>query len=140
MKLRACVLEDDELIRSLVRTLLEMRGYQVEAYSDPTEYPLPVRKLYAKNEKYGDCIDVLITDINMPRMDGFSFLDQLDEKQIEVGSIGLMSGSWTKTYREKAEQSGYRIFHKPFDIREMNEWLAAYERKISGKTTSYGVA
>jgi len=122
MKLRACVLDDDDSIRTLVSIVLEMRGYKVDAYEDPTQCQLPVRKLYKKNGAK-PLYDVIISDVNMPGMTGFEFLGQLDQRGLAVDNIAMMSGYWHPALLKQAEEAGYQIFQKPFDVDDMERWL-----------------
>jgi len=63
---RALVADDDPIVRQIFRTTLEKLGYQVDQAADGTE---AIRHL--KNASYA----LLITDLLMPRLDGWSVLD-----------------------------------------------------------------
>ena len=63
---RVLVADDDSMTRLLARAALEAMGYQVDLAVDGAE---AIKRL--KAEKY----DVLITDLLMPRLDGWSVLD-----------------------------------------------------------------
>ena len=70
MPIRVVLAEDDLLVREGVRRLLETReGIQVDAAA------VDLDSLRAAIERHEP--DVVITDINMPKMDGYEFLKAL---------------------------------------------------------------
>ncbi len=139
MKLRACVLDDNKAIRTLVSIILEMRGYEVESYEDPTKCPLPTRK-QRQTKRDRLLFDVVISDINMPNMDGFEFLEKLKQRGLRVENIAMMSGYWVPYMRKEAEKSGYRIFQKPFDVSEMERWLDEINNRQTNRRQLSGAA
>ena len=67
---RILVIDDDDDIRALLRTLLERAGYQV---SDARDGRAGLRKLYA------DRSDLVILDVAMPGLDGWATLERIRE-------------------------------------------------------------
>ena len=65
---RLLVVEDSLIARDLERTILESAGYRVDVALDGVD---ALEKLRA--ERY----DLVITDIEMPRMDGFALLERI---------------------------------------------------------------
>jgi hypothetical protein len=41
-----------------------------------------------------------------------------------------MSAAWADAQLEQAKRLGCRIFRKPFQIKELNEWLDECEKRI----------
>jgi DNA-binding NtrC family response regulator len=70
------LVEDDEQILDLLRTMLEENGYRVLAASSPQE-------ACTICEQHPGDIDLLITDVIMPRMNG---------KELQVRIAGMMPG------------------------------------------------
>ena len=66
---RILIVDDHDLVRGFTRTALEQVGYTVDTAANGAE----------ALEKIGDTspYDLLITDINMPELDGFQVLDRL---------------------------------------------------------------
>lgn len=125
-KLRALLFEDDPVLRDLLTVLLEGRGYEVLAYSEPLDCPV-----YTEGGRCGcpagaACGDVLVTDVEMPRVTGLQMLaDQLGRGcRTDVRNIAVMSGGWTDARREVARGLGCKTFDKPFAVREFERWLA----------------
>ena len=67
------VVDDSKTIRNLVSFILKKEGDKVTAAEDGLD---GLEKLYAC-----DSIDLIISDINMPRMDGFTFIKTVREQE-----------------------------------------------------------
>lgn len=77
------VVEDDELVRRYVRRSLERRGYRVLEVADPTKAIELCRREH---------VDLLVTDIVMPGMNGWTLADRLAE--IRPGLPILYTSGW----------------------------------------------
>jgi len=69
---RVLVVEDSPTARDIERNLLEAEGYQVDTAGDGVE---ALQKLAEQP------FDLIVTDIQMPRMDGFELLDRVRSDQ-----------------------------------------------------------
>jgi two-component system, chemotaxis family, chemotaxis protein CheY len=72
------VVDDASLVRLYYRSTLEQVGYRVEEALNGIE---ALEKLPAL------AVDLLIVDVNMPQMDGFTFLSKLRGKDGPLASI-----------------------------------------------------
>jgi len=72
------VVDDASLVRLYYRSTLEKAGFEVEEAMNGLE---------ALEKVLTTSVDMLIVDVNMPQMDGFSFLEALRQKEGAVGSI-----------------------------------------------------
>jgi len=78
---RVLVVDDASLVRLYYRTALESAGFEVvEALNG----------LEALEHLLGGHFDLVIVDVNMPQMDGISFLQTLRAKSLPVSSIPAM--------------------------------------------------
>ena len=68
------IVDDSKTIRNLVSFILKKEGYKVTMAEDGLD---GLEKLYA-----ADDIDLVISDINMPNMDGFTFIRTVREQEI----------------------------------------------------------
>ncbi|MFH1733501.1 MAG: response regulator, partial [bacterium] len=91
MKIRAWVLDDDEGVRSLVSAILDMRGYDTKVYADPKSCLRRLRKKVGQGQRLLKCGDVIISDVHMPGMTGFEFLEQNKVQRCDKHNIALMS-------------------------------------------------
>lgn len=67
------IVDDSKTIRNLVAFILKKEGYKVTAAEDGLD---GLEKLYAMG-----AVDMIISDINMPRMDGFTFIKTVREQE-----------------------------------------------------------
>ena len=80
--------DDDALVRNLVRRILEAAGFLLLTAADATE-------ALALSRAYSNRIHVLLTDIEMPGMDGIALAEQLTAERPDT-QVLLMSGSITR--------------------------------------------
>ncbi|ODS31231.1 MAG: two-component response regulator [Candidatus Scalindua rubra] len=129
MRIRAVVLDDEDVIRDLIYDILKKRGYEVYAFSEPffcptyldSECPCPVEHI---------CTTIIITDINMPNMTGLEFIEHQKGKGCKVQNVAVMSGSWTGDEIEHAKSLGCYMFNKPFKVDEIEKWLDECEKEL----------
>jgi two-component system response regulator MprA len=95
------VVDDEPAIRETVATLLEEEGYSVRRAKDGVE---------ALSTIAGDGIDVILADINMPRLDGATLVRKLRGRGNRI-PIVLMSAIYADV-----DLPGVRFVPKPFAI------------------------
>jgi CheY-like chemotaxis protein len=100
------LVDDEEGVRKLVSAILQSNGYSVIEANNG-------QAALVAYEKNGHKVDLVLTDVVMPQLDGFELGDRLVEKNPDV-KILFMSG-----YRDNrigaAEARPQRPFlHKPF--------------------------
>jgi hypothetical protein len=66
----------------------------------------------------------------MPFVNGLDFIKSQIQKGCKVKSRALMSGDWTNGGLQRAQNLGCHIFHKPFDIREIVQWIDNSQKRI----------
>jgi two-component system cell cycle sensor histidine kinase/response regulator CckA len=98
------VAEDEAVVRNLVRLMLSKEGYAVLTANDGQE-ALEIC------EAFKDPIQLLLTDINMPRMSGIELAHRVRKQRPEI-KIMIMSGETAATIlRDNAPDAFLR---KPF--------------------------
>ncbi len=100
------VVEDEEVVRRLVRQVLEQAGYDVADAADGAE----ALELAASRR-----IDLLLTDMTMPGLSGREVAEQLRAAQPELKVI-YMSG-----YADGALEQGVEVLEKPFTFDVLTE-------------------
>jgi len=128
-KIRAILLEDNELIRSLLSTVLESRGYEVFKFSSPAICPLQ-KKPDCSCADHSRCADILLSDLGMPSVSGIEFITNQKDKHCKTPYIAMMSGNWPNKDLAMAKKLGCKVFNKPFNISEIEEWLDDVEKNI----------
>ncbi len=66
------IVDDSKTVRNLVAFILKKEGYRVTTAEDGLD---GLEKLYSHGE-----IHLIVSDVNMPRMDGFSFIKTVREQ------------------------------------------------------------
>lgn len=100
---RILVADDDAIVRTTVSRILEMFGHRVDIVGSGEEV------LETVDESY----DVIILDINMPGMDGFETMANLNEKNIDIPVL-FLTGAGSMDYAVKAINLGaYDFLTKP---------------------------
>ncbi|HXH75351.1 MAG TPA: PAS domain-containing protein [Bacteriovoracaceae bacterium] len=112
------VVDDEEMLRKILKSILSMKGYNVTVAEDAHE------ALRILNEK---TFDLVISDIKMPAMDGFQFLNALRSKKLFVQPRFLfISGGveMSPAQEEIIEQETDGFLNKPFDFDMIDKRLA----------------
>ena len=92
---RVLVVDDSSLVRLYYRDVLEKSGYDVDQAMNGLE---------AMERVLAQPFDLLIVDVNMPKMDGFSFLRELRRSKSEAAALPALIIS-TEAGREDAEEA-----------------------------------
>lgn len=118
------IVEDDAATRRLYRFLLRNSGYDVIEAEDGID---ALEKLAVH-----DC-DVVITDMNMPRMGGIELVRTLRQNQSQVYVI-LVTAFGTPDTEKNALRAGVNEYlTKPFDFDELERRLQLYfSRRTQG--------
>ena len=67
------IVDDSKTVRNLVAFIMKKEGFKVTSAEDGLD---GLEKLYSAEQ-----VDLIITDINMPRMDGFTFIKTVREQE-----------------------------------------------------------
>ncbi len=73
MKKHILIVDDSKTVRNLVAFIFKKEGFRITTAEDGLD---GLEKLYSNSE-----IHLIISDINMPRMDGFSFIKTVREQE-----------------------------------------------------------
>jgi two-component system cell cycle sensor histidine kinase/response regulator CckA len=106
------VIEDEEMLRDLLKTILESKGYRVLMARDGEEGLLMFRR-----DK--DKIDVVLSDLGLPKLSGEEIVAYI--KQIDpLSKVIIASGFIDPDIRTVLEASGVRDFiQKPYIAKEV---------------------
>jgi DNA-binding NtrC family response regulator len=105
--LKILLVDDDTELRLIYRSVLELQGYEVHTAGDGlTAMTLLQLQSYA----------LVITDINMPRMNGLILLSQMKDKFPKTPVI-IMTGVAMKQEMDAARRFGaFAVLAKPFPL------------------------
>ncbi len=103
------VADDEERIRRLVQASLSQRGYEVVTAANGAE---AIAKL-------DDSIDLVLTDIKMPKKDGFAVLEKVRESGLGIPVLMMTAFGTVDSAVKAMKQGAYDYIAKPFDLDEL---------------------
>jgi two-component system, LuxR family, response regulator FixJ len=99
------IVDDDEAVRDSLDVYLTMKNIRVVVFASAKDFL----------ERSSFALDLLILDVNMPEIDGFTLLEILKEKQYS-GPVILISGLGDPEIKARAQHAGVAAFiDKPVD-------------------------
>ena len=120
---RILIAEDEANLRMVLQKELERLGYRVQVAPDGEA---ALRKLEESN------VDVLLCDINMPRIDGMEVLRRVHERPNPPEVIMLTGQATVETAVEAMKLGAYDYLTKPYRITELDVRVkqAAEKRRL----------
>ncbi len=108
------LVEDEDAVRAFASRALVSRGYEVHEAASGVE-ALEVM------EEYGDEIDLVVSDVVMPEMDGPTLLVELRKEYPDLGFIfvsGYAEEAFSKNLPE-AERGKFGFLPKPYSLKQL---------------------
>ncbi len=107
--MRVLVVDDEEKIRNVIREYAEFEGYEIDEACDGMEAVVK-----CKNNDY----DIIIMDIMMPKLDGFSSIKEIRKtKNIPVIMLSARGEEYDKLFGFELGIDDYVV--KPFSPKEL---------------------
>ncbi len=136
---RIIVVDDEKEMRSLLEDFLKGEGYEVRCFpvaTDALEALAPGGAL-GQEKAEGD-IDLIISDIKMPQMDGLEFTGRIQQLRPEIPVILITAFGSIETAIEAMQRGAYHYVVKPFKLAEMkvNVERAMEHRKLQRDNTA----
>ena len=126
MKKTILFVDDDRILRRLVQKKLE-------AYVGDFDTQLATDGMDAVEKLKEDAISVVVTDLHMPRMDGFSLLAHLSEHYPDIPVIILTAFGTPDSRRAVLESGAAGFMEKPFGVEELARKIkVALKRQVDG--------
>lgn len=111
---RIVVVDDEPLALKNLRRILENEGYRVSTFNNP------LRALQRLEE---ESCDLIISDIKMPYMDGFSFLKQAKRLAPKTGIILITGYASLDGAIEATKLGAYHYLAKPFTPEQVRKFV-----------------
>jgi DNA-binding NtrC family response regulator len=105
MKSRILIVDDEEDIRNILSDNLQFYGYEVSTASDGGEVLEKVSELSP---------DLVILDIQLPKMDGMEILSKLRQEYPQILVIMITAYATVQRAVEAMKQGAYDFIEKPF--------------------------
>ena len=98
------IIDDEKSIRDSLQQLFELEGYQVQCFASATSALQKLSRQFC---------GVILSDINMPQLDGIGFMEQVKQFDSEIPMV-FLTGFADVGLAVKAMQKGaYDFFEKP---------------------------
>ncbi len=117
---RLAVVEDEELIRTMLRVNLEAEGYEVDTYADAETFLASPGRLH---------YDALLLDIMLPGVDGEELLGHLRDQGNSVPVLMVTAKADIDSRVRNLEHGADDYLAKPFDLAELLARLRALVRR-----------
>ena len=106
------VVDDEDIVLSLVRDALEDAGYQIELANNSR---LALQKMEREH------FDFILTDIRMPECDGLELARKVREINPSIGVIFMTGYANLNTAKDAIKEGAYDYIMKPFELNEMRQ-------------------
>ncbi|MDA8427886.1 MAG: response regulator [Geobacteraceae bacterium] len=109
---RILVVDDEENARIALSKILSREGYDVASAGNGYE---------ALNYLRGKDVELIITDINMPEMNGMTFLRELNRSHPSCSVIMITAYGEVESYIEAMNLGAFEYINKPVKLDELNK-------------------
>ena len=109
---RILVVDDEENARIALSKILAREGYDVASAGNGYE---------ALNYLRGREVELIITDINMPEMNGMAFLRELNRSHPASNVIMITAYGEVESYIEAMNLGAFEYINKPVKLDELNK-------------------
>ena len=106
IKAKILIVDDEEAIREVVSTLLEAQGHSCASVSNG---------LLAQEYLGKHAVDLVLSDMVMPEMDGMSLVEWLRKTEPDIPVIMVTANAEISTALEAIRQGAYDYILKPFE-------------------------
>lgn len=126
--MKILIVDDEEMIRNVLREYVEFEGYEVDEAEDGME---AVKKSKANN------YDMILMDVMMPKLDGFSAVKEIKKnKDVPVIMLSARAEEYDKLFGFELGVDDYVT--KPFSPKEVIARInAVVRRKKNAKKADY---
>ena len=118
------VVEDEPQLRNMICEFLGRGGYVVLEASNAYE-------AMAKVERFGKPVDVVVTDVIMPKIRGPELVRKLKEKLPDLRVVYISGYTGTSLVREGILEEGTVLVQKPFKLQDLAQVIRGTLARIS---------
>lgn len=115
---KVLIVDDEENARIGLSKLLSQEGYQVSSVANGSEALDYLRR---------EVVNLVISDINMPEMNGLNFLRELHHHHPGISVIMITAYGGVESYLEAMNLGAFEYIHKPVKLDELKSVM----RKIT---------
>jgi DNA-binding NtrC family response regulator len=120
-RFRVLVVDDHAPARAAVADVLRQAGYETTSCASATE---------ALGRLAQQSVDVIVTDLQMPGMDGLEFIREIERRRLAVEVLMITAHASVASAVEAMRHGAFDYLEKPFDVVQLERSLAqACERR-----------
>jgi DNA-binding NtrC family response regulator len=112
---RVVVVDDNVRARQSMADVLRAAGHEVAACASAAEALRLIEQM---------AFDVIITDLQMPGMDGLAFIRALAERQVDSQIVMVTAFASVSSAVEAMRYGAFDYIEKPFDVEQLEELVA----------------
>jgi len=112
---RILVVDDHAAARESISDVLRHAGYEVVGSSSAVE-ALPILD--------HEAFDVVLTDLQMPGMDGLEFIRQISRRRLRAEVLMITAHATITSAVEAMRHGAFDYLEKPFDVTQLEELVA----------------
>lgn len=126
--IKILIVDDEEMMRNLLSKILKRENYQILTAADGLE---GLRVIHDES------IDIVISDMKMPQMNGFELLKNIKEEYPQIGVIIMTAYGDTYTVKDALLLGADEYITKPFKSYEISLVVErAYWRILSARESA----
>tara|TARA_B100000073_G_scaffold347941_1_gene364128 strand:- start:2459 stop:3385 length:927 start_codon:yes stop_codon:yes gene_type:complete len=122
---RILILDDSVVARKQLSKAIKDLGFQVDEFKNGQQALEHVNEILKKNKNLNEVYDLIISDIEMPKMDGYTFVSKMRELRQDIKIIlhTSLSGVFNKQLVEKVGADSFIPKFEPKTLGEEIEKL-----------------
>lgn len=130
-KARVMIFDDEENFLNNLKRWFSHKDYEVFTFNNPIVCSIYEERI-DQCIKENPCADIIITDLNMPEMNGIELLQYQSRRgcKIEIRNKAIISGYIDDENRKAIENLGCSFFLKPLELSLISDWLNTCEKRI----------
>ena len=109
------VVDDTDAVRELIGAFLQTRGYDITMATDGVD---------ALGKLENDTFPLIITDINMPKMNGPELLDTMSRSTRDYKAVVMSTYIEDDIKTELRKKGAVAFLLKPFSLRQLEDVVA----------------
>ena len=117
--MKILVVDDEAMYRQSIGEYLHGRGHEVWKASDGGEALLLMEAA---------CVDMVLSDIHMPNMNGIAFLKEIRERYPDLPVILMTAYGTVETAVAALRNRAYDYLKKPFQLAELQGCIERIEK------------
>jgi DNA-binding response OmpR family regulator len=129
--MKIVIVDDDPTVLQMLCGLFQRKGHSVLTYNNPAACPI-FKQPHGSCFPQSPCPDIIITDFDMPDVDGIQFIETVFKKGCKCQHVALLTGVGVSDQdMRRLAKYGTRFFTKPLDFAEFEAWMMIREKPFN---------